>query len=337
MNELKFSILMPVYNMSSTIGDTIKSVLSQSYHNFEIIIQDNNSNDGTERVINSFSDERIKYFKNEKNIGAMLSMVRGKENCSGDIIYLMAADDILGKNALLKTYNAFKISEDIGAVTRPYYWFDKSIETPVRAKNQLNSGKDVVIHIDEKNFKILSTFLSTLDQLSGLAFRKKYMKETIRDDLWTCHGYPFISIWKKHPVVFLKDYTIAVRIGSSATRADIYTESPMMSWIKMFEDVFSEPKFKDIRRECIENFVATNYVGLIQIKNYGKFRSLIREILYLIRYRPKNLINPIFWFFSLSCLVIPSFILIPMTDWYKNKINSKLLDKINFEYDLSNK
>lgn len=335
MNDFKFSILMPVYNMGDTIGDAIKSILFQSYQNFEIIVQDNNSNDSSAMVAKSFNDLRVKYFKNEKNIGAMLSLVRGKENCSGDIIYLMAADDILEKNALLKTYSAFKISEDIGAVVRPYYWFDESIEIPVRIKKPFNSEKDTIIYANEGNFKIILAFLSALDQLSGLAYRKKFMKETIRDDMWTCHSYPFINIWKKHPIVFLKDYTVAVRIGSSATRANIYKESPMMSWIKMFEDVFPEPEFREIKKKCIKDFVAINYVGLVQIKNYGKLRSLLREIFYLIKYRPKNIFNPIFWFFSLGCLITPSFLLIPLVDWYKNKINCKVIKKINFLYNIN--
>lgn len=318
--------------MGNTIGDTLKSILSQSYENFEIIIQDNDSKDETEEIVRSFKDSRIIYHKNSSNIGAPSNMVQGKKNCSGDIIYMMAADDILEKNALLKTYDAFKISDDIGAVTRPYFWFDKSIDCPVRAKKQPAGPKDAIININEDSDSILYDFLSTLDQLSGLAYRKKYMRETFRKDIWTCHSFPFLSIFKEHPVVFLKDYVVAVRIGHSATRADIYTYSPMLSWIDMFKDVFSEAKFNDIRKKCIKNFVAINYVGLVQIKNFGTFRSLLREILLLIKFRPINLLSPFFWFFSLICLMIPSFLLIPLVDLYKSKIYSKTIKHIKFDY-----
>ena len=318
--------------MADTIGDTLKSILNQSYGNFEVIIQDNDSTDGTLRVIKSFKDHRIIYHKNKSNIGAPLNMVEGEKNCSGDIIYMMAADDILEKNALLKTNKAFKISDDVGAVTRPYFWFDESIGIPVRAKKQINSQKDTIIYINKDNDDILGDFLSTLDQLSGLAYRKRYMKETFRDDIWTCHGSVLLNIWKEHPVVCLKDYVVAVRIGHSATRSDIYTNSPMLSWINMFKDVFSQSKFADIRRKCIHNFVAINYVGLVQIKNFGTFRALLREIYLLIKYRFNNLLNPSFWFFSLVCLIFPSFLLIPLVDLYKSKIYSKTINTIKFEY-----
>lgn len=317
--------------MGKTIGDTYKSILNQSYTNFEIVIQDNDSKDETEKIVQSFKDPRITYNKNSVNIGAPLNMIRGIKNCSGDIIYLLAADDILEKNALLKTYYAFKISDEIGAVTRPYYWFDKSINSPVRAKKQPISRKDTIIKINEDNDSIIYDFLSTLDQLSGLAYRKKYMKETFRNDMWTCHSYPFLSIFKEHPIVYLKDYVVAVRIGHSATRSDIYTNSPMLSWINMFNDVFSEAKFSDIRKKCIDNFTAINYVGLVQIKNFGTFKSLIREIFLLVKYRPINLLSPLFWFFSLICLIIPSFLLIPLVDLYKSKIYSKTIKHIKFE------
>ena len=47
MNDLKFSILIPTYNGAEVIGDTLRSLLSQSFQNFEIIVQDDASKDNT--------------------------------------------------------------------------------------------------------------------------------------------------------------------------------------------------------------------------------------------------------------------------------------------------
>ena len=116
-NDLKFTICMPVYNGGSVIGQTLKSILSQSFENYEIVIVDNCSSDDTEKVIKKFKDKRIKYYKNKMNIGYSKNLEVCRNKVTGDIIYLMAHDDILGKDALLNTYNAFKISDDIGAVT----------------------------------------------------------------------------------------------------------------------------------------------------------------------------------------------------------------------------
>ena len=51
MGDLKFSILIPTYNGAEVIGDTIRSILSQSFQDFEIIVQDDASTDNTVEVI----------------------------------------------------------------------------------------------------------------------------------------------------------------------------------------------------------------------------------------------------------------------------------------------
>ena len=57
-NEL-VSIIMPTYNCAKFINETIKSVLNQTYENWELVIVDDCSNDNTEEVVVSFNDKRI--------------------------------------------------------------------------------------------------------------------------------------------------------------------------------------------------------------------------------------------------------------------------------------
>jgi len=174
-DNLKFSILMPVYNGAKVISPTLRSILSQSFDNFELIIVDDCSKDNTERVVRSFKDKRIKFFKNKENLGYPGNLEECKKKARGDIFYLMGQDDILGKDALLNTYNIFEKDENIGAVTRPYFWFDKDINKPVRAKKQLNSKRNEIIEINDDKEKIIKIF-STLDQLSALALRRKLIQ-----------------------------------------------------------------------------------------------------------------------------------------------------------------
>ena len=67
--ELKFTIGIPTYNGASLIKETLKSILSQGFQNFEIIISDDCSKDNTIEVIKKFKDKRIKTHRNEKNLG----------------------------------------------------------------------------------------------------------------------------------------------------------------------------------------------------------------------------------------------------------------------------
>jgi hypothetical protein len=236
----------------------------------------------------------------------------------------------MAKHTLKNTYEAFK-NPKIGAVTRAYYWFDKDINIPVRAKKQLNPKKDTIVKITDNPQKVIRVF-ETLDQLSGLAYRRKYMKLPFHPDIFPCHIYPFADIFKNHPVMFLKDYNIAVRIASSQTRSlsSIYNKSPLLSWIEMVKNIFSEKKYQKVQQYLIKNFITKNYVGLIQLRNYAKYKYFLREIWYLVKFNYQNLINPAFWFFSIGCIITPPIILIPMVDWYKNKIYSQVLKQVHF-------
>lgn len=335
MNDLKFSILIPTWNGAEVIGDTLRSLLSQSFQNFEIIIQDDASNDATVKVIEAFNDPRIKIFQNEKNLGYSRNLDSLSKKGEGEIIYLMGQDDILGKNALLDTYNAFKMSEDIGAVARPYFWFDEKITKPVRATKQLNPEKNEIVKISDSFDRIILT-IDVAGQLSGLAMRRKFLDTPFHEDIFPCHVYPFAAILKKHPIVFLRDYNLAVRIRSSQCRSvsSIYDKSPVQSWIDFVNSMFSEKEFEKFRKYFVENYVANNYVGLVQIRNYARYRYLWREIWMLLKYRWQNICSPTFWFFSLGCAVAPPFILIPLVDWYKSNVNSIKLKHTKFKYNL---
>lgn len=334
-NNLKISICVPVYNGAKVVIPTLGSILSQSYKNFEIIVVNDKSKDNTGEVIKTLKDPRIKYFENRKNLGYSKNLENCRRKARGDILYLMGQDDIMAEDALLNTIKAFEVSENIGAVTRPYFWFDKDIEVPVRAKSQMNLKRDEIISVNDNPDKIV-LMLQTLDQLSGLAYRRKYMDIPFHEDVFPCHVYPFVSILKKHPTVFLKDYNIAVRISTSQTRSlsSIYCKSPMRSWKEMFDNLFCEDKFKKLKDYLIKNFVAKNYVGLVQIKNYAHPSYFYREVYYLLKYRWVNIFEFYFWFYSLGCLILPPFLLIPLVDWYKNKIHSKKLGFIKFKYKL---
>ena len=63
------SILMNCYNEEQLISRAIKSVLKQTYKNFELLIWDDASDDNTKKIINLFNDKRIKFFKNKKHLG----------------------------------------------------------------------------------------------------------------------------------------------------------------------------------------------------------------------------------------------------------------------------
>jgi len=329
-----FSICMPAYNGEKIITEALRSILLQDYKNFELIISDDCSTDGTGEVIKKISDERIKYYRNQKNLGYPKNIQACYERAGGKILFLMAQDDILGKGVLQRVKEVFDKNPEVGALTRPYFqFFDQDITQPIRVWEGLNSDKDEIVSINDRSEKIIAIF-RTLDQLSGLAYRREWIKLPFHEDVFPCHVYPFASIFKKHPVICLKDFIVAVRISSSQTRkiSSIYSKSPVLTWARMFETVFPEKEYKRVRNDCLNNFVAKNYYGLVQIRNFSTLRNLVREIYYLVKYRPQNLLSLSFWLFSIGCLVMPPIILIPLVDRYKKYFFSGKFKRIDFTY-----
>lgn len=103
------SIIMPSYNTARYIADSINSVIKQTYENWELIIVDDCSNDNTDEIVNSFlKDERIKYFKNERNSGAAISRNKALREAKGRWIAFLDSDDLWGPEKLEKQINFMK-------------------------------------------------------------------------------------------------------------------------------------------------------------------------------------------------------------------------------------
>ena len=93
--EKLVSIIMPSFNTAKFIGDSIKSVLAQTYTNWELIIVDDCSTDNTDDVVNQYLiDERIHYVKNDTNSGAAVSRNRALREAKGKWIAFLDSDDL---------------------------------------------------------------------------------------------------------------------------------------------------------------------------------------------------------------------------------------------------
>lgn len=88
------SVIMPSWNTAQYIQESINSVLNQTYPNWELIIVDDCSSDETDSVVLNISDDRIKYFKNEKNSGAALTRNRALREARGEWVAFLDSDDI---------------------------------------------------------------------------------------------------------------------------------------------------------------------------------------------------------------------------------------------------
>ena len=106
-NDFLVSIAIPAYK-AKYIKEAIDSVLAQSYQNIELIIVNDNSPEDIDKIVSSYSDTRIRYYKNERNLGKE-SIVLNWNKClsyaKGEFFVLLCDDDILEPTFIEKMYS----------------------------------------------------------------------------------------------------------------------------------------------------------------------------------------------------------------------------------------
>lgn len=88
-----FSVIIPLYNKAPYVAKTVESVLAQTHGDYELIIIDNGSTDGSNGVISQFTDPRIRIVRLEENIGVSNARNKGVELSTAPYITFLDADD----------------------------------------------------------------------------------------------------------------------------------------------------------------------------------------------------------------------------------------------------
>ena len=104
-----FSIITPTFNRGHILPRAIKSVLNQTFKDWELIIVDDGSTDNTSEIVKEFlRDKRIKYIKLERNQGVGKARNKGIELSTGKFIIPLDSDNVLLKKALNEIYTFLK-------------------------------------------------------------------------------------------------------------------------------------------------------------------------------------------------------------------------------------
>lgn len=177
-----FSILCATRNQSAFIENTINSVLSQDYNNWEMIICDDCSEDNTFELCSKFKDPRVKVFKNNKrlycgsNYAQMLSMANG--------VYcgVLDGDDLLKSEAVSTVIQCYQKYPQIDFIWTKHKWCNGNMTR--EKKGISNAPKRLTIYDSEEGFKHIyshwRTFKTSLRE-KGLLF--KDMRCTVDKEL----------------------------------------------------------------------------------------------------------------------------------------------------------
>lgn len=139
---MKVSIITPTYNCGKYIGETIESVINQSYKDWEMIIVDDCSKDDTQEIVEKYTekDNRIKYIKLEQNSGAAIARNKAMELATGKYMAFLDSDDIWSKDKLEKQIN-FMEENNYNITCTEYEQIDeqgKKLEKIIKVKNKVD-------------------------------------------------------------------------------------------------------------------------------------------------------------------------------------------------------
>lgn len=263
---MKFSIIMASYNQVNFIDQAIESLLTQSYQDFELIIFDGMSNDGTIEVLDKYEKyENIKIII-ESDKGLYHARNKGLLLASGDIISFLNTDDYYEKNALEKMYLAFSENKDIdvfygiihavnkeGEFIREYgnYEFDKNKQI-----KEYIALPDQSTFIRSKNLSVIGLFDSTFSIVADWDF------------------------WQRGMVLDLKFCQLKEHIANYRHYDETLTFSPKFV-VKRFEEV--KRLYRKYNDNCVSTYIIKIYywhyikrplknIKLIE-KIYRKFKS----------------------------------------------------------------
>lgn len=111
-----FSVIIPLYNKEKYIEDTIKSVLNQTFKNFEIIVINDGSTDNSLKIVKNFSDQRI-FIIDQRNLGLSTARNNGVKNAIFNYIAFLDADDLWMEDYLQTIFNLIQFNDSYEVFT----------------------------------------------------------------------------------------------------------------------------------------------------------------------------------------------------------------------------
>ncbi len=112
------SICIPTFNRANLVWRAIESAIHQTYQSIEVVVVDNASTDNTQEVVLGYvnRDTRVKYFRNEKNIGSGNNFLKCAEYASGFYMQALGSDDWLSRDYIGECVRSFEANSDVAAV-----------------------------------------------------------------------------------------------------------------------------------------------------------------------------------------------------------------------------
>ena len=293
----KITVCIPAHNNEKHIAEAIDSALMQDYPLKEILVINDASTDKTANLVtHKFIQKRfpVRLLCNEFNLGIGKNIEKLMTECKTKYILYLCADDVLTHPKVLSdVVSIFDANPSIGVIgCYKYYFMD---------------GKEGAIGVcRDKNI------LTSSCCPSGMAFRRMDIVGT--NKIFVEMPSIVAQYLPKYQWTMIEYDTVACRFSpgvNTGTKPSYYKESPTQNWI-------------DLLGENYQDFPV-----FITLKNRAP-KLLWGEICLHVRNDKQVLLKWNFWFYVLISLLLPSFILRQLTNFYRNRItrtNAKIIER----------
>lgn len=137
MNNTCISVILPVYNGIKYLEESVQSVINQNLENFELLILDDCSNDGSWEYLNSLTDSRISLFRNESNKGLFYNLNFLIKKTNSPLIKLWSQDDYMTPDSLKKVVDFYNKNAHVGLIYTAVKVIDKNSNLILEAKEDI--------------------------------------------------------------------------------------------------------------------------------------------------------------------------------------------------------
>jgi glycosyltransferase involved in cell wall biosynthesis len=226
-----FSVIIPLYNKERFIENTIKSIINQSFKDFEIVIVDDGSTDRSYEIASTFQSEKIKLFK-QQNKGVSVARNVGIDYATSNYIALLDADDTWYDNHLFELKKQIDLFPDAGLYCNNYEVFYRE---NFSEKAQFNFAYHDDCLIVEDYFK--ASIINSVAWTSAVAFSKEKFKAIggFNTYLKTAQD---LDLWIR--------FALKYKVGFNPTIT--------MSYKLYVDDSLSKNEYNDIRYDFINSF-----------------------------------------------------------------------------------
>jgi glycosyltransferase involved in cell wall biosynthesis len=279
MHPPTVSFVVPCYKLAHLLRECVDSILIQSYGDLEVLIMDDCSPDNTAEVARSFTDPRVRHIRNDPNLGHLRNYNKGIGLARGKYVWLISADDYLGRDYVVKRYvDLLEAHPRVGYTFCPGFTITESghnsdLSGWVASSQSFHGNRDHIFKGHDFLKKLVKG--NTIVAASGLARRDCYEKVSLfpldmpwAGDwyLWCLFALHYDVGYFAEPMVCYREHQLSMtnRLWDQDVKG-CCAEDIAIPWaIKRKADDLDAP---DVSRSCLEA-VADIYARSLIAKRY---------------------------------------------------------------------